>query len=196
MNRFAHTGRGDFSGFKKRSNGMFSVGEYIVYGTTGVCRIESVGPMQMSGVSKEKLYYTLAPLYSKGSKVFIPVDNDKVIMRPVLTKEEAQALVEEIPKIELLWVADEKRREDIYKTALRTCDCKEWIKIIKTLYLRKMSRIAEGKKVTVSDGKYLHMAEERLYEELGLALEMDKDEVIEYITQHVEKSEEVSVEYV
>ena len=108
MNRFAHTGRGDFSGFKKRSNGMFSVGEYIVYGTTGVCRIESVGPMQMSGVSKEKLYYTLAPLYSKGSKVFIPVDNDKVIMRPVLTKEEAQALVEEIPKIELLWVADEK----------------------------------------------------------------------------------------
>lgn len=168
---------------------MFSVGEYIVYGTTGVCKVEAVGPMQMSGVSKGKLYYTLAPLYSKGSKVFIPIDNDKVIMRPVLTKDEAKALVEQIPTIELLWVSDEKRREDIYKTALRTCDCKEWIKIIKTLYLRKMSRIAEGKKVTVSDGKYLHMAEERLYEELALALEMEKDEVLDYITQHVEKSE-------
>lgn len=87
-------------------------------------------------------------------------------------------------------MADEKRREDIYKTALRTCDCREWIKIIKTLYLRKMSRIAEGKKVTVSDGKYLHMAEERLYEELALALDMDKDEVVEYITEHVEQSKE------
>ena len=195
MNRFAHTGRGDFSGFKKRSNGMFSAGEYIVYGTTGVCKVEAVGPMQMSGMSsKEKLYYTLSPLYSKGSKVFIPVDNDKVVIRSVLTKEEASALVEEIPSIELLWVADEKRREDIYKTALRTCDPKEWIKIIKTLYLRKMSRIAEGKKVTVSDGKYLHMAEERLYEELALALEMPKEEVIEYITSHVEKSEEVAAQ--
>lgn len=166
---------------------MFSVGEYIVYGTTGVCKVEAVGPMQMLGVSKEKLYYTLMPLYSKGSKVFIPVDNDKVVMRPVLTRDEAESLVKDIPSIELLWVADEKRREDIYKTALRTCDCREWIKIIKTLYLRKMSRIAEGKKVTVSDGKYLHMAEERLYEELALALGMNKEEVVEYITNHVEQ---------
>lgn len=173
---------------------MFSEGEYIVYGTTGVCKVEAVGPMQMSGVNKEKLYYTLAPLCSKGSKVFIPVDNDKVVMRPVLTEDEAKALIQEIPSIELLWVADEKRREDIYKTALRTCDCREWIKIIKTLYLRKMSRIAEGKKVTVSDGKYLHMAEERLYEELALALQMQKDEVLEYITKHVESSQDVVVE--
>lgn len=144
---------------------MYLVGEYIVYGTSGVCKVEAVGSMQMSGVNKDKLYYTLAPLYSK-------------------------ELIEQIPTIELLWVADEKRREDIYKTALRTCDCREWIKIIKTLYLRKMSRIAEGKKVTVSDGKYLHMAEERLYEELALALDMDKDEVVEYITEHVEQSKE------
>lgn len=144
---------------------MYLVGEYIVYGTSGVCKVEAVGSMQMSGVNKDKLYYTLAPLYSK-------------------------ELIEQIPTIELLWVADEKRREDIYKTALRTCDCREWIKIIKTLYLRKMSRIAEGKKVTVSDGKYLHMAEERLYEELALVLDMDKDEVVEYITEHVEQSKE------
>lgn len=174
---------------------MFLAGEYIIYGTTGVCKVEAVGPMKMSGMkNSEKLYYTLAPLSSKGSKVFTPVDNDKVIMRAVLTKEEAQQLVDEIPTIELLWVADEKRREDIYKTALKTCDPREWIKIIKTLYLRKMSRIAEGKKVTVSDGKYLHIAEERLYEELSHSLEMGKEEVLEYITSHVEKSEKEFIE--
>lgn len=173
---------------------MFSVGEYIIYGTTGVCRVEAIGPVQMSGFGKDKLYYTLSPLYSKGSRVYISVDNDKVVMRPVLKKEEAEKLVEEIPSIELLWVADEKRREDIYKRALRSCDCREWIKIIKTLYLRKMSRIAEGKKVTVSDGKYLHTAEDRLYEELALALSMEKDEVVEYITKHVEKSRDTLAE--
>ena len=96
---------------------MYLVGEYIVYGTSGVCKVEAIGPMEISGVNKDKLYYTLAPLYSKGSKVFTPVDNDKVVMRPVLTKEEARELIEQIPTIELLWVADEKRREDIYKAA-------------------------------------------------------------------------------
>lgn len=169
---------------------MFSVGEFIVYGTTGVCLIEEIGTLQMSGISQDKLYYTMTPLGSQGSKVYVPVDNDKAVIRPVITREEAVALVEEIPSIELLWVEDEKKREDIYKKAYRTCDCREWIKIIKTLYLRKMSRIAEGKKVTVVDGKYLHMAEDRLYTELGLALDMDKEKVIDYITDHVEKSRE------
>ncbi len=173
---------------------MFSVGEYIVYGTTGVCKVEAVEPMELTKSIGKKLYYTLSPLYSKGSKIYIPTDNDKVVMRPVLTMDEAKALVEEIPSIELLWVADEKRREDIYKTALRSCDVREWIKIIKTLYLRKMSRIAEGKKITVSDGKYLHMAEERLYEEMALALNMTKEEVLDYITVNVEESEKVLTE--
>lgn len=167
---------------------MFEVGEYIVYGSTGVCKVEAVGLMQLSGASKEKVYYTLAPLCSKGSKVYTPVDNDKVVMRPVITKDEAEALVSRIPDIEQLWVADEKRREDIYKKAFRSCDCREWIKIIKTLYLRKMSRIAEGKKVTASDSKYLQMAEDRLYEELGLALNMKKDAVLEYIEERVGES--------
>lgn len=125
---------------------MFSAGEYIVYGTTGVCKVEEIGTLQMSGVSKDKLYYTMTPIGSQGSRVYVPVESDKAVIRPVLSKSEAVALVEEIPSIELLWVDDEKKREEIYKTTFRTCDCREWIKIIKTLYLRKMSRIAEGKK--------------------------------------------------
>lgn len=173
---------------------MFSVGEFIVYGTTGVCRIEEICSLKMSGVSKDKLYYAMTPLESKGSKVYVPVDNEKAVLRPVLTKDEAVKLVEEIPSIGLLWVADERQREEIYKKAYRTCDCREWIKIIKTLYLRKMSRIAEGKKVTVMDGRYLSMAEERLYTELSLALDMDKEKVIGYIIQHVEQSGELVTE--
>lgn len=173
---------------------MFSVGEFIVYGTTGVCRIEEICSLKMSGVSKDKLYYAMAPVESKGSKVYVPVDNEKAVLRPVLIKDEAIKLVEEIPSIDLLWVSDERQREEIYKKAYRTCDCREWIKIIKTLYLRKMSRIAEGKKTTVMDGRYLNMAEEKLYTELSLALEMDKERVIEYITEHVEQSKETMAE--
>ena len=64
-----------------------------------------------------------------------------------------------IQEIETLWVPFEKGREELYKEALKKCDCKEWIKIIKTLYLRKQERLAEGKKAVSIDEKYLHIVE-------------------------------------
>ena len=77
---------------------MFSVGEFVVYGTTGVCLIEEIGTLQMAGISKERVYYTMMPLGSKGSKVYVPIDNNKTILRTVISKEEAKELVDKIDK--------------------------------------------------------------------------------------------------
>ena len=44
---------------------MFKVGEYVVYGMNGVCRVEEIGPMPLSGMDSDKIYYTLLPLYTK-----------------------------------------------------------------------------------------------------------------------------------
>ena len=38
---------------------MFEQGEYIVYGSTGVCKVEKVTTMDMDGVPGDKLYYIL-----------------------------------------------------------------------------------------------------------------------------------------
>jgi len=164
---------------------MFEVGDYVIYGNNGVCMVEAVGTMNMSGISKDRLYYTLVPVYKHGSKVFTPIDNNKVIMRRIISKEEALELIDNINGIESLWVQEERRREQIYKEALKTCDCKELIKIIKTLYLRRQSRMADGKKVTAVDEKYLIIAEEHLYGELAIPLKMPKDKVEEYIADRV-----------
>ncbi|MBO5371842.1 MAG: CarD family transcriptional regulator [Lachnospiraceae bacterium] len=164
---------------------MFEVGQYIIYGNTGVCRVEEITKMAAPGEKEKRLYYALDPVYANGSRLFTPVDNQKIIMRPVLTKEEAEALIERMEEIEVLWVSDEKKREQIYKDAIRSCDCEEWVKIIKTLYVRKISRLAEGKKVTSSDAKYLHLAEENFYGELSIALGIPKGEMEEFITRKI-----------
>lgn len=168
---------------------MFKTGEYIVYGTTGVCQVTDVGKMDLSGTVKDRLYYTLIPVGEKDGRIYTPVDNQKVRIRSVLTREEAEHLINEIREIETIWVADEKRREQIYKEVLCKCDCREWVKIIKTLYLRKQSRLAEGKKVTAVDERYLKIAEANLYGELAIALGMPKDEVEAYITRRVTEQE-------
>lgn len=166
---------------------MFKEGEYIIYGNTGVCKVEEITKMAAPGTKIDRLYYVLEPVYDKGCRLFTPVDNRKVKMRPVLTKQEADELIEKLKEIDVLWVKDEKNREQMYKEAIHTCDCEEWVRIIKTLYLRKKSRLAEGKKVTSSDAKYLHLAEESLYGELSVVMGIPKEEMEAFIISRVKE---------
>ena len=165
---------------------MFQRGDYIIYGTSGVCIVDEIGTMDMSGTKEGKLYYTLSPVYSNGSKIYTPVDNKKVVMRLVLSREEAMERIHQIPQIEPLWVEDEKKREECYKEALKSGSFENLIKIIKTLYLRRQSRIAVGKKMASVDERYLKMAEDSLYGELAVSLQLKKEEMEQFIMEHVE----------
>lgn len=164
---------------------MYEIGEYIVYGMNGVCKVEEIGPMKMSGVESDKQYYTLLPLYTKGSRVFTPVDNQKVVMRPILTKTEVCELIDEMKEIEVIESADDKRRELAYKDALKSCDCREWIRIMNTVQRRKEERLAQGKKMSACDERYFRQAVDSLYGEFALSLKIQKDEVEEYIEQRL-----------
>lgn len=165
---------------------MFEVGNYVIYGTSGVCKIEDITTMNMGGATKDRLFYVLSPSSQKGGKIFTPVDSKKTLMRPILNHEEASSLIENIPSIEELWIPNEKQREDRYKECMKTCDCREWIKIIKALYLRKVERNAQGKKITSTDEKYLRMAEDYLYSELEIPLGIPKEKMEDYIREKVE----------
>ena len=71
---------------------MYQVGEYLVYGMEGVCRVADVGRLKLSGVSRDRLYYTLAPI-GKTDYIYIPVDT-QVYMRRPLDRAEVDALLE------------------------------------------------------------------------------------------------------
>lgn len=165
---------------------MFEVGEYVVCGNKGVCEVEKITTLDISGVDKERKYYILKPIYQAGSTVYVPIDSPKESMRRVLKKEEARRLIDSIPEIPLLTITNDKLSEQTYKECLKTGSCEEWVRIIKTIYLRKQKRIQAGRKVTAVDAKYFHMAEESLYGELAVVLEMSRDAVEAYITGEIE----------
>ncbi len=167
---------------------MFEVGDFVIYGSKGVCKVLKVGPIDMPGVSKDKLYYTLSQIYLKGSTIFTPVDNDKIRIRKILTKKEADLLIEEVRSLEPTWISDDKEREKIFTEALRNGDCKSLFKMIISLYKRKEDRIADGKKATSTDERYFHAAEDILYGELAIPLGINKDEVRDYIMNCVTNS--------
>lgn len=167
---------------------MFEKGDYIVYGSTGICVVEDITTMDLPGISKERLYYVMSPYRQAGNKIFTPVDNPKMTLRRILTKEEVLALIDEIPSIEQIGIAEDKLREQKYKEYIRSCECKNWIKIMKTLYQRKQERVSQGKKVTATDERYFKMAEDNLYTEFSISLDIPKQEIEQYITDRIQET--------
>lgn len=165
---------------------MFEIGEYVVCGNKGVCSVEDITTLDISGVDKERKYYILKPKYQAGSTVYVPVDSSGESMRRVLQREEARKLIHQIPEIPLLVITNEKLSEQTYKECMRKNCCEDWVKIIKTIYLRKQKRIQAGRKVTAVDAKYFHLAEESLYGELAVALDMNREDVEAYITGEID----------
>ncbi len=170
---------------------MFEKGQLIMCGGHGVCRVVSITDNPVDRRDKVRKYYVLEPLFEKASTIYTPVDNDKVIMRRVMTKEEAEELTKRVTEIDTVWIQEEKNREQMYKEAIRTYDCRSLVQVIKTLYMRKQNRIQEGKKVLSSDEQYLRKAEELLYSEMSVALSIPREEVETYIKDVVRRQESV-----
>ena len=62
-----------------------------------------------------------------------------------------------------------------------TRSCQDLIRIIKTIYLRKRARKEAGRKETAVDARYFRIAEDHLYGELAVALDMSRENVESYI---------------
>ena len=76
---------------------MFAVGDLVVYGGEGVCRVESIGPSGLRYDGGDKTYYHLAPLYRSGT-VMTPVDT-AVMMRPIISRDRAMELIAALPQL-------------------------------------------------------------------------------------------------
>ena len=139
------------------------------------------------GGPKGKLYYELRPYYHQDCKIVTPVDSDKTVIRPLLTRDEALCLIDRIQGVKEMEVTQDKQREERYKEALKTCDCHVWVSMIKALYLRRQDRTRQGKKMTDLDERYFKTAEENLYSELALSLEIPREKVADYIKSRVNR---------
>lgn len=160
---------------------MFSIGQNVICGNKGVCTIEDIATLNISGVDKEKMYYILKPLYMAASRVYVPVDSALTSLRTILTREEAEELIRSIPDIPVIEIKNERLLEQDYKSCMKSNNCTDWVKLIKTIYERKQKRLQVGRKETAIDSKYFKQAEDILYGELSVVLDIERDRVSQYI---------------
>ena len=151
---------------------MFQTGDYLVYGLEGVCRVAAVGPIRLSGVPRDKLYYTLAPC-GRQDAIYIPVDSP-VYMRAPLTCGEIDALLDTLPALELCTdlPADAKQLAPYYQEIIQSHDLRRVLQLYKTLLCKQRQLTGSLRTLSVTDMRFFKQAETMLCGEFAFVLDM------------------------
>lgn len=166
---------------------MYEIGQFIIYGCEGVCRVDGIGPVEIKGAQKGVDYYTLAPVYQNG-KIYVPVDSQSY-SRPVMTRQEAQDLIADIPNIpvEIFENSNPRLLGEHYQTYLKSNDCRDLLKVIRAIHAKGESVACKGRRLGQVDERFFKQAEEKLHGELAVALDIPVSEVKKFITEALEK---------
>ena len=164
---------------------MFNVDDYIMYGKTGVCKVVDITNEKFINGDKRK-YYILSPIYNNDTVIKIPLDNDKVPMRKVISKGDMTTLINDIPNMEILWIDDEKKRIAQFETMLKSGQCEELIKLIKSIKFSKKYARSICKKLEQPDRDIIKEAERLLTEEFAIILNVYPNEASSYILSKID----------
>lgn len=166
---------------------MFQSGDLVVYGNMGVCRVDDViCGNDLQWLEAERQYYRLVPLYQEGAS-YVPVDSDKVIIRSVISEGVANQLIDQMPQLE----KNVEQAENIqairarYQNASRTGDCMELLALVMSIYVRKKDCQSQKRKISQMDERFMRQAEDLLFGEFAVALQIDRDDVSNYISERL-----------
>lgn len=155
---------------------MFQKNDYVVY-KKNVCIIKDIKHNTING----KESYLLVPIDDSSLKIEIPTETANNHIRRIISKKDAEKIISKIPNISPFEIQDEKYIESEYKSYIQAGTYEDFIKVIKTAYLRNQKRITSKKKLSEKDIYYFELAEKYLYNELSIALDLSFDETKNYI---------------
>ena len=170
---------------------MFQPGDLVFYGNTGVCRVEEVERPNQKGPDREKLYYRLKPLQQDGV-IYTPVEhNSKVMIRPVMTRSEAEALIDRIPELpaQAYHSATLQSLARHYQEMVGTYRGEALLELMRSIYTKRRQAEARKRRLGMVDERFFRQAERLLYGELSAALDIPVDQVEAYITKRLETAQ-------
>ena len=166
-------------------NDIFAVGERVIYGGTGVCRVEEITEKKMCQAGGTRMYYVLKPLFQDGT-IYTPVDT-KVYMRPVMTAQEAERVIDAIPDIRAESYHDRNFNQLAarYEQVLSSHEFMDIVALAVSIREKKTSAEQQSKKLGQVDTKFMKRAESLINGELSIALGIPEDKVPDYIADRV-----------
>ncbi|AEY67882.1 hypothetical protein Clo1100_3767 [Clostridium sp. BNL1100] len=148
---------------------MFNVGEYVLCVRGGVWKVIDVNGNE----------YHLQKHESE-EIITIPVSDTKEIVRGVSSKEKILDVIKRVGFITTIKAPNDKIRKEFYEDALNEFDEIEWVKVIKSVYLRQQDgRLMEG------ELEHADKAKNYFHGEISVVLGIPMGEVEGYISSAV-----------
>ena len=167
---------------------MIQQGELVVYGSTGVCRVEGIGnpdPRDRSG----RQYYLLKPLYQDGT-IYTPVEGGKVPMRPVMSAAEAEELIAQIPQLnpEVCRERTLQLLSQRYQAMLHSGNSRDLLELTISVCRKRRQAEEQNRRLGMVDERFAKQAERLLFGELAVALNVAPEEVPALIAARLEET--------
>jgi CarD family transcriptional regulator len=164
---------------------MYQVGDQLVYGSHGVCRI--VGEEKRRVDRKTVAYLVLEPIAQEGTKYYVPVHNEVAMnkLHPVLTPEEMERLLRSGEIRSVGWNRDENARKQSYRELISSGDRVALMRAVCSLYRHRKEQIQAGKKVHQADENFLRDAERVLAIEIGVVMNLPYNQALAYLQKEL-----------
>ena len=173
----------------------YKIGEYVVYGSNGICRINDIRDMTLSPIIGERNYYVLEQINAKLSTIYVATDNETLCakMRYVLSEKEILDILHGAKENSIGWIEDRKSRSQAFYDILHGGSHEDRLLMIRCIYIKGRELSENHKKLSDSDAAILRSAEKTVREEFAFALDIEPEEVGGFIRRELEISSEDEV---
>lgn len=172
--------------YHKGGEKVLKLNEKVMYGTTGVCVVDSVEDKR---IGKEiKKYYVLKPVSQSTSTVYIPADNHKLLekVRKMLSVEEIKSILNSLNSEPDIWTDNDAERREKFSEIISSGDRKACLILLRTLHNRQNFLSGTGKRLHIADERALKEAQRLILDEFSVVLSISPNEVREYIKAELE----------
>lgn len=164
---------------------MYQIGDYVIYGIHGACRV--MGTEKQLVNRKRTEFLVLEPLVQSGSKYYVPTENPTAMgkLRSVLSKDELIQLLDSDAVRQDCWISDEGQRKQEYRELIVASDRLRLMQMVSSLYRYRGTQEAAGRKFHQCDENFLRDAEKLLSSEISLVMDLPADEARDFLRKHL-----------
>lgn len=144
--------------------------------------MERVEERTVSPSGEKRLYYVLRPVFQT-CVITTPVEGGKIPIRPIMSHDEANALIDSIPgrNDRAYFNRNLNELREHYRAIVDMQDAAELLGLTISLYRKREESRGSGRKFGMVDERYMKEAESLLFGELSVTLGIPYDEVTKYI---------------
>lgn len=160
---------------------MYQVGDQVVYGFHGVCRVVNMEKQVID--KKAEIFLVLEPADQNGSQYLVPTSSEAAMskLHAVLTREELEEMIQSQYIRQDAWIREENIRKQTYRELIVSGNRMELMRMVNTLYIHKTNQTAAGRKFHLADDNFLRDAEKLLASEIAVIMGMQFDEARNYL---------------